>query len=334
MVAKMLLGGRTSRASVPGQIFLFGEHAVLYGQPALASATGLRTRAKAEARSDEKFIVNSKGIGSLNGKIRKSDGKWSIKVVGGSAGRLIYVRRAVELIFNHVEVGVGLNLRIDSDIPAGSGLGSSSAVTVATIAAVSNTLGASLKKDGISDLAFETEMSIQGMASRTGVTVATRGGFVKVQDGRVESIKDLPQSSVVIGYTKVSRRTGKLIERVRRRKGAHPQIFESTLQLIGRATHVGIDAFGKRDFKKVGALMNANQMFLEILGASSPKLRRLISAAGEAGALGAKLTGAGGGGCMIALVHDEGKEVAEAIESKGGRAFITRIGMEGLKEEV
>lgn len=328
----MLVGGNVSEVSVPGQIFFFGEHAVLYGQPALASATGLRTRAMAEARSDKKFIVNSKGIGTLIGKIRKSEGKLSIKAVGGDVGRLVYVRRAAELTFNYAGVGVGMNLRIVSDIPAGSGLGSSSAVTVATIAAVSKGLGADFKKDEVSDLAFETEMSVQGRASRTGVAVATRGGFVKVWKGQVKSVEDFPRPSVVIGYTKISRRTGKIIERVRRRKGVYPQIFESTLQLIGRTTNVGIDSFGKRDFRKVGVLMNANQMFLEILGASSPKLRRLIFAARKAGALGAKLTGAGGGGCMIALVNDGGEEVAEAIESEGGRAFITRIGMEGLKE--
>lgn len=277
-------------------------------------------------------MIDSKGIGSLSGKIRKDGGKWSIKVMGGSAGRLIYVKKAAELTFNHVEAGIGMNLQIDSDIPAGSGLGSSSAVTVATIAASSNALRASLGEDEISTLAFETEMSVQGMASRTGVAVATRGGFIKVLNGQVENVEDLPRPTVVIGYTKVPRRTGKLIDRVRRRKETHPQIFESTLRMIGKTTEVGIDAFRKKDLKKVGSLINANQMFLEILGASSSKLRRLISAAREVGALGAKLTGAGGGGSMIALVRNEGREVAEAIEGEGGRAFVTRIGMEGLKE--
>lgn len=318
-------------ASAPGQIFLFGEHAVVYGQMALAAAIDRYTKADVEIRSDNKFRVDSKEVGELRGEVQKLEGTWSIQQKTGDVKKLSYVTKAAELTFNYIGRGKGLNLQVESDFPIGSGLGSSSAVSVAIVAAISETLGEGLKKEEISKLAFDAEMAVQGVASKTGVTVATYGDFVKVRGERVDHMRNLPRPSVIVGHTGVYASTSELIEMVKELKESHQEIFESALGIIGEITKIGAAALRQRDFRKMGALMNANQMLLELLGASSPELNRLISAAREAGALGAKLTGAGGGGSMIALRPEDPQKIARAIEGKKGQAIVTKIGVGGLR---
>ncbi|KXB02585.1 hypothetical protein AKJ43_01490 [candidate division MSBL1 archaeon SCGC-AAA261D19] len=318
-------------ASAPGQIFLFGEHAVVYGQMALATTIGKYTGVRGKVRSDKRFKVSSKGVGKLSGKVGKLGDRWLIRSKTGDVEKLNYVTKATELTFDYIGKGKGLTLQIESDFPISSGLGSSSAVTVATIAAASKSLGETLSKEEVSELAFDTEMAVQGAASKTGVMAATYGNFIKVVGDRVEHVQNFPRLSILIGYTGVYARTPELIKVVKELKGSHPEIFELALEVIGEITRLGATALKQRDFKKAGTFMNINQTFLELLGASSPELRRLISAALQAGALGAKLTGAGGGGSMIAFSPGNSSKVAKAIEEKNGQAIIAKIGVEGLR---
>ncbi len=228
-------------------------------------------------------------------------------------------------------MGGGLRVSISSDIPTGSGLGSSSAVTTATAAAASSAFGENLSREEISQLAFEAEKKVQGAASRTGVNVATRGGFLKIRKEETEKLDELPELDIIIGYTGDYGDTGKLVEKVKNLRDSRPEIVNPILKAIGKSTEKGIKSFTENNLRKVGTLMNANQALLEGLRVSSSKLRSLIRSAREAGALGAKLTGAGGGGCMIALNQNKSNDISEAIKKAGGKPIEAKIGVEGLK---
>lgn len=324
-------GERTKTANSPGQIFLFGEHAVVYGQPALAAAIDIRTEAKAEPLSDNKFEVKSKNVGELNGEVQKVDGRWSIRDKSGDLEKLRFVTKVAELTFDYLDKGKGLKLHIKSDVPPGAGLGSSSAVTASTAAAISSAIEENLNKDEISQLAYDAEVEVQGAASRTGVNVATYGGFIKVREDEMEELEDLPELDMLIGCTGKYGNTGELVAKVRRLKESHPKIIEPIVEAIGKSAEVGIESLRESHLKRVGALMNTNQNLLEGLGVSSPELRNLIQTARNSGAIGAKLTGAGGGGCMIALGPDKIDEMAEAIEEEGGKPMKAKIGVQGLR---
>ncbi|KXB01633.1 hypothetical protein AKJ41_00830 [candidate division MSBL1 archaeon SCGC-AAA259O05] len=320
-------------ASSPGQIFLFGEHAVVYGFPALATAINMRTEVQAELGSNNKIEIHSQGVGKLEGEVKEVNGKWSIKKKSGDSEKLRFVTEVIQLTLNHIDRGDGFRIYIKSDLPPGSGLGSSSAVTTATAAAVSSALGKNLTREEISDLAYNSELEVQGAASRTGVNVATYGGFLKIQESEKKSLERLPKLKILIGYTGNYSNTGKLVGNVRGLKESRPTIVNPILKAIGKATESGIESLEEGNLERVGVLMNANQSLLRGLNVSSPHLNDLIQAARSSGALGAKLTGAGGGGCMIALSQEDIDRISKSISEAGGESMEAKIGAEGLKND-
>lgn len=325
-------GEKTKKVSSPGQIFLFGEHAVVYGQPALATAINIRTDAEIESTENNEVEIKSEGIGGVTGEASEKNGEWSIEKISGDSEKLQFVIRAIELTFNYLNTGSGFELRIDSELIPGSGLGSSSAVTTATVAAVSSILGEKLDKEEITHLAYKTEETVQGAASRTGVNVATYGGFLKIKGEETIPLSNIPELKVLIGYTGKYGNTGELVRNVRELRGSKPDLINPIIKAIGDTTEAGTKALREKNLEKVGALMNANQNLLEGLRVSSPELRNLIKAARSSNALGAKLTGAGGGGCMIALSpNNDIEKIAKAIEEEGGEPIKAKVGVEGLR---
>lgn len=318
-------------ASAPGQIFIFGEHAVVYGYPALATTIDIRTIVKAKPRDDYILKVFSKEIGKLEGIVENKNDNWIITDKSGDTLKLNYVVKAIESTLNYLDDGMGFDLEITSDIPPGSGLGSSSAVTTATISVLSKALNKVLSKEEISELSFTVEKSIQGTASRTGVSLAVQGGFAKIQEKDIVKLGKLCSLDIIIGYTGMYGSTTETVQRVKKLMKFKPTVINTILETIGSITENGINSMREKNFRRVGALMNANQNLLQGLDVSSDELNRLISASKKTGALGAKITGGGGGGSMIALGNSNLSGIAEAIKNNGGYPIVTEIGVEGLK---
>lgn len=281
--------------------------------------------------NDNKFLIKSEKVGELSGEVQKKDSEWVIKNKKGDLEGLKFVTKVSELVFNKLNKGGGVELNINSKIPPSSGLGSSSAVTTSTAGAVSSLLKAKLEKKEIIKLAYQAEKEIQGEASRAGVSVATTGGFLKVQQDKFEKIEDLKKLKLVIGYTEKCGDTGKLVKKVKKLKNSRPEIYDPMIKTIGKTTEKGIENLKKGDLEKVGALMNANQALLEGLDVSSPEIRNLVDASLDAGAIGAKITGAGGGGCILALGIDNIEEIEKAIIEENGRPIKVEIGLRGLE---
>jgi mevalonate kinase len=202
-------------------------------------------------------------------------------------------------------------------------MGSSAAVAVATVAAVGRLFKLDLSREEISRLAYRAEEYVHGRPSGIDQTISTYGGVIMFRRSQgFEPIEVSTPIPLVIGDTGQKRSTGRLVAMVQGRREAFPEIMELLIQAGGRIALSAAEALRKGDLRGLGELMNLNHGLLSALGVSNDMLDRLVNAARGAGALGSKLTGAGGGGCMIALA-DQGRidEVADAIEAAGGRAI-------------
>lgn len=298
--------------SAPGKIYLFGEHAVVYGETAIACAVELRTRVRAEI--SDSVIIQSQ-IGRTGIDFEKHP----------------YISSIVEKIREIVPVK-GVFLEIDSDIPVGSGLGSSAAVTIASIGALNELFDCGLSLNEIAKLGHEIEIKVQGAASPTDTYVSTFGGVVTIPDRRKLRT---PECGIIIGDTGVFSSTKELVSNVRELRESYPDLIEPLMASIGKISKIGESLVLAGDYPAIGRLMNVNQGLLDALGVNILELSRLIYSARGAGAFGAKITGAGGGGCMIALTSpDKCIQVAEAIASAGGEVTITKPSEKGLAPEL
>ncbi|MDD3041436.1 MAG: mevalonate kinase [Methanosarcinaceae archaeon] len=297
--------------SAPGKVYLFGEHAVVYGEAAIACAVDLRTRVRAEPA--DSLRIESQ-----------------LAVTGLDFEKHPYVSAVIERMSKFAPID-GVSLKVESDIPVGSGLGSSAAVTIASIGALNELFGCGLGPEEIANMGHEIEIRIQGVASPTDTYVSTFGGVVTIPDRRKLAT---PECRIVIGDTGVFSSTKELVENVRRLKENYPELIEPLMSSIGKLSGLGEALVGKGDYISVGKLMNVNHGLLDALGVSSLELSKLIYAARAGGAFGAKITGAGGGGCMVALTAPENCEpVAEAIRKAGGKVIVTKATQQGLKVE-
>ena len=315
-------------ASAPGKAILFGEHAVVYGKPAIAMALNKRAQVKVSGRAGNKIQVNIRDLG-IKGYIDLKDN--SIISDSPKKGILKYILNSVKKV--HGESG--LDICIDVNVPIGGGLGSSAAVTVALIAAVSKYNNMDLGKKEISILAHEVELEVQNSASALDTTISTYGGLIYLEKDAKEIISlnvnhDIP---VVIGYTDSRGNTGKLIEEVKIRKERYPEIINPLIDSIETITNEAKQAILNNDKKRIGELMNINHGLLDALGVNTVELSNMVYTARNAGASGSKITGAGGGGSMISFCPDGTKKVISALK-KIENAFKADISKEGVKINV
>jgi mevalonate kinase len=321
-------------ASAPAKIILFGEHFVVYGEPAIVLAIDKRAYAKVENRNDKSLYVRSTSL-NLAGYFEGS----TFKVEQGDAkeARIKFepVKQAVEKVLEKHGEKTGLNIEINSAVPVGAGLGSSAAVVAASTAAVGALLNVELSKEDIFRITFEAEKVVHGTPSGVDPAISTFGGALLFQvDTGFKPLDVKTSIPLVIGDTGVDRSTRIQVEKVRSIVNKYPRVAEPMMKAAREIVLRAIDAFKENDLETLGALMNVNHALLYGVGVSDESLEWLTNAARKAGALGAKLTGAGGGGCMIALATDDKiEQVLEAIQRAGGRPFIARKTDEGVRVE-
>jgi mevalonate kinase len=321
-------------ASAPAKVILFGEHFVVYGEPAIVLAIDKRVYAKVETRQDKKLFIRSQNLGLSalfeNGdiKVEKGDPK-EAKI------KLEPIKCAVEKVWEKAGEKVGLNIEVNSTVPVAAGLGSSAAVASAVAAAVGTALAVKMSKEDIFRIAFEAEKIIHGTPSGVDPAISTFGGTMLFQlDTGFKPLEVRANIPLVVGNTGIERSTRVQVAKVRELRDKYPQIVEPMMRTAREIVLQAVDALKKGDLQILGELMNINHALLYGLGVSDESLEWLINAARKAGALGAKLTGAGGGGCMIALASREKLEkVLEAVQRAGASAFLARKTDEGVKVE-
>lgn len=321
------------KASAPGKCILFGEHAVVYGQPALACSI------------DQRMIIEIESEKTFNA--------WRVD------GRTLDAKKHPHIEYIRTRLppndGQPMRIRIRGTIPKASGLGSSAALSVALCGALQQIRDEPIDPLQASVLSHLAEAEAQGgRASPMDTATSSLGGFVVLSDAIEESLDyietrtmdvngetrqwhlhtfdaQIPEGvALVVGNTGVRGSTSAMVDQVARLIEKSPK-RKVELETIGAIARRGIQSLQEGDMEAVGRAMTENHIVLRSLGVSSPELERLIRAAAPS-SLGVKMTGAGGGGCMIALTRNPEQTVG-AIEMEGGRAFISEFKAEGLKIE-
>jgi len=316
------VGTAAVRASAPGKIILFGEHAVVYGEPSVSLALDRRIRVEA-ATTGSATTVNGEPLHEHHHA---------------------YIQQALRL---HWPAGA-IQLRTESDLPSAGGVGSSAALCVATVAALLRIArGRPPAPEDVARGAFETEFVTQGAASPNDTTVSTAGGAIllspspsglgprlwTIQRGdRVWNAHRLvvPRLPLVVAHSGVRARTADQVAKVRRFVDGSSS-GRDVIREIGELTRDGVRALAAGDLARLGELMNRNHEALRTLGVDAPALARLVDAARRVpGTFGAKLTGAGGGGSIIALA-ERPEEVRRALERMGAHAFLAVPSARGME---
>jgi len=323
-------------ASAPGKVYLFGEHAVVYGEPAVPCAIERRAAVTVTERS-EGLRVQADDL-SLDGFTVEYEGEATNRPDIDVSESLVdtgmgYINQAIEQVKDATGVeDTGFEVTIDSEIPLGAGLGSSAAVAVATIDAGTRELGVELPPAEIADRAYRVEKTVQdGEASRADTFCSAMGGAVRVEGDDCQQI-DSPDLPFVIGYDGGAGDTGALVSGVRSLRDQY-EFAADTVAAIGDIVRSGEAALADADLEELGRLMDFNHGLLSALGVSSRSLDAMVWAARNGDAYGAKLTGAGGGGCIVAL--DESPESLTALEYTPGceQAFRAELDTTGVRLE-
>jgi len=307
----------TCIATAPGKIILFGEHSVVYGHPALAApVTQVQASCRAQAApSGTGLVIHAPNLGQ---RLRLSTAPQDNPLASVTRQTL----RALRL------PEPDLILTVTSTIPIARGLGSGAAVSTAVVKALSCFAGQDLLPQEISEIVFEVEKIFHGVPSGIDNTVVAYAQPVFFRKGRpIQPFSVGAPLTLVIGDTGVKSHTYKVVGNLRERWQQDAIRYNAIFERMGQIALQAKQAIEDGNAAKTGGLMNENQRILKQIDISSPELDRLVDAALLAGALGAKLSGAGWGGNMIALVSPERAEATVAALRRAGAAdiIITRL---------
>jgi mevalonate kinase len=309
----------STSTSAPGKVILFGEHAVVYGQPAVAVPVHQLT-ARAYARP--LLRAASGTIHILAEDIGLDADLTSLPPENPLA---LAIRLTLQAI--GVQHPLALQLKVSSTIPLAAGLGSGAAISVAIIRAIAAFHGKPLPDEEVSALAFEVEKIYHGTPSgidNTVVTFARPVYFVKGQ--APQTFKVAKPFTLLIADTGIASPTRIAVGDVRAAWQAEPALFEAVFAHTGALAEQGRRAIERGETAALGPLMDENHALLQQMGVSSAELDALVNAARAAGAQGAKLSGGGRGGNMIALVDENAAAtVQSALEHAGAKSVISTV---------
>jgi len=246
-----------------------------------------------------------------------------------------FVLTSIKNFFEKYSLKSGLEIKTGGGFSSKFGLGSSSAITVSTIKGLAELFRIKINKKELFSLAYKTVLDIQGMGSGFDLAAAIYGGTLFfVTGGKVIEPMKVSEPPIIIGYTGIKADTSTLIKMVQKKLQKEPEKINKIFDEIEEIVNFAKIEIENSHWEKVGELMNLNQELLRKLGVSSEKLENLIKAVLKSGALGAKLSGAGGGDCMIAIANRENlNNLKIAIEKVGGRVIETKTQAEGVKAD-
>ncbi len=313
-------GADVAFSYAPGKIILSGEHAVVYDCPAIAATLdrGVRIAVQSRKLHQKGPVLKASGLG-FSGLVRPDPDGEGPEVLRRALAKLI------ELYGDRI---CDLELMADSAIPAGRGLGSSAALSVAMVRGLHRFFEESVSTELVAELALALEKIFHGNPSGIDHTVISQGGLIwyKKESSCYIVEKIIPKRAMhfAVGLTGPHGGTLQAVQALRSRASRHEGLYQYIFTGISQiATEMRV-AISEGKLAAVGELMNLNQGYLNALLVSTPELEKLCTLAREKGALGAKLTGAGGGGAVIALVDDDAKPIVDAFTKAGYLSFATK----------
>jgi mevalonate kinase len=307
-------------SSSPGKTILFGEHAVVYGFPAIAvPINSIQLKISLLGAPDQP-----------QGSIRLRNYETGEDVVLSELGEGHPLNATLQIIAAELKVDhfPAAVITISSTIPIASGLGSSAALAVALVRGFSQFVGFNLNDQRINDLAFEVEKIQHGTPSGIDNSViAFNKPLYYVKGQPAEFLTFEKPLTLVIADTGIRSLTREVVAEVRARREKEPAVVIPLLSQIGVIAQTAREKLIHTDLLAVGSLMNENQRLLQKLGVSCLELERLVDAARKAGALGAKLCGSGKGGNIIAITQPEQAEsIRDALLANGAvRALCAEV---------
>jgi mevalonate kinase len=301
-----------------GKAILFNEHFVVYRIPAIVSAIGRYTIAKIEPIDKTGWKINDNRKATPNYKEDKIDQQ----------------KDSINKMLNKMSIDLskkGIEITLDGNLYCASGIGASAASCVAISRALSSHFDLNLSDDEINEIAYEGEKGYHGTPSGIDNTASTFGGLIWFEKGENNVMDKMNIGNpieIVMGNTGKVANTTAAVAGVRERKEKDPEKYDKIFDRAENIAYLAKNALKNEDYKELGKLMNENHKLLQQIEVSSRELDFLVKLARDRGALGAKLTGGGLGGNMIALTpgRDLQEEVANAIEKEGFQTLKTVIG--------
>ena len=328
IVASIDANSREIVTSAPGKLMLFGEHSVVYGHPCIVTAVDQRIEVRLQKNGVDVFHMSAPDLGlEAYSKTIEDLGKKQLPKAVRFV-EMLYKRFLEKYPQKEGVVGV-----TRSDFSSKFGFGSSSAVTVAFAKALVSLYGVEVSNKELFDMCYRAVIDVQGVGSGFDLAAAIWGGTIYyVSPAKVVEQLEIDELPVVVGYTGVKADTTTLVHLVKGLKDREPEMVEGVFSEITGLVEEAKDAIKEKDWEKVGEIMNENEELLEKLGVGSVELDKLIKSCLDVRAWGAKLSGAGGGDCMLA-VGGSALELESAVSEVGGEVMRVGLNAEGVRAE-
>jgi mevalonate kinase len=314
-----------STASAPGKVILFGEHFVVYGVKAILCAIDKRITATSQFLDEPKIRIKSE-LGNAEIDV---DASTDLNSVSPRFMKpFFHIAKETLKEFNENK---GVEIVLKSDIPAGIGLGSSSAACVAVTASVAG-LFDKRSKEQVLKRSIESERLIFEDASGADSSVSTFGGLMSYDKNGFEKIDSKNNLSLIIANSDQVHNTREIVLRVREFKNKNEKMFAEMCKQEEELVREALLRLKENDLNKLGSLISENQKLLEKINVSTDKLDLLIKEASKT-SYGAKITGAGGGGCIISLVDESNAMITLENLKRNSYCFIAKIDFDGVRYE-
>jgi mevalonate kinase len=327
-----------SRASSPSKAILFGEHAVVYGKLGVAAAVDRRINVTVEPgaggaefdtfkadRSELQKALKDYRAARAAGDIN------TLKAMGYRGANMVTLAEAMDR-WGWADVKVHKNM----NEPV-KGLGGSAAIFAALAHATAALLGKQPSAEEISSIAYAGDCVMHG-GTPSGIDNSTvaHGGYISYRKGEVPKRLDITFTApLVVVLSGEAASTAEMVTKVRQLREQQTSFVDGIMAEIESTARAGLDALKAGDIEKIGSLMYANHELLRKLGVSTAKLDVIVELARKEGAPGAKLTGAGGGGCAIVLARDDeqANKLVGSYARAGFKAFTAQMGAQGVRLE-
>jgi mevalonate kinase len=305
-----------------GKTILFNEHFVVHGVPGIVSA--IQSAADAEVKQDGKGITVEDTRKDAKGYAEKK-----------KVQQIESIERMVKALKLDPET-ISFKVWLGGNLPGFSGIGASAASSVAIARAISDEFELDLPDEKINDVAYEAEKAYAGTPSGIDNTAATFGGLIWFKrnltggPNTIERLNIKEPVEIVIGNTGIVANTKVMVAGVAERKKKYPKKYDALFKQAENLVFTARKELEEFNLRKIGKLMNKNHRLLQEIEVSNKELDYLVNLARQQGAFGAKLTGGGGGGCIMALTPEEDLQeaVASAIEQQGFKVLRTKIGVQ------
>ncbi len=303
-----------------GKTILFGEHFVVYGLPAIASAISDYTLAEVEEGEEGLTLIDNRPAVEGYKEIKQGE-----------------ISRGLELILNFMKIDVNktpLKITLSGKLECASGIGASAALASSIARALSEHFELHLNDDQINEVAYEGEKGSAGTPSGVDNTCSTYGGMIVFEKNmgggpnKIQRMDILNPLQIVMANTGITQETKEVVGDVKKEKDKDPERFEKIINDYKKIFDEAIISLKQGNTKTVGKLMDKNQELLRQITVSCPEIEKIVSTAKKNGALGAKLTGTGRGGLVICLSPDNKttENIVQAIEQEGFKTSKTTLG--------